>query len=1017
MIPHGRWLALLTILFIIFSPTADAQTGAQPPEPRFDFYARGPYRENVPRPETITRFEAGDFHTNYATMERVIERIAQAAPDRVRVTDIGETNEHRMMHLLAISSPENLRRLDGIKSNIARLSDPRGLAPDEARTLIASTPVVVWLSYTIHGNESASFEAMMQVVYQLAASNEPATLDILKDTVALVNVCSNPDGHERFVTWYNSFGIGNPDPAAAEHDEPWSVYGRVNHYRFDLNRDNIATSQVETRNMQRAYLEWNPQVFVDHHGQPSQFFFPPAALPINPNLPPEQTARWLTAFGRANAAQFDARGWDFYVRGVFDLFYPGYWDSWPSLNGATGMTYETDSGGWKGLRWKRDDETIVTMRSGIAKHFTASLTTLETAARNRDARLTDYYEFKRTAVEEGARDPIRRFVFSYAGDPGKAVEMAQILLRAGIEVKQSRGEFRSAKAHSYLEPNAAPTARTFPASTFVVDLAQPQKRLAKALLEPNTEQDAEFAREQLARYARNQRRGRSAPKEEYGFYDVTSWSLPLAFGVEAFWTEDAPDFPGSADRLVLPENATEKTGGAPTADSVAASNPLVVSPERIRAGAMEGRASTSYIIPYDRDGAASLVARLLREDFKLAVATKPLNAGGRDYPRGTVVARVSRNSEALHQRIDALAREAGVAVWSVNTGFAERGDTGVGSETVVSLRRPRIIVVGDEPVSQLSYGAIWWTFDRYGVDFTPMTIDALKRTRLDAYNVIILPDGSPGRYFAALGKSGVDILRGWSERGGTLVCIKGAAVFAALKDVNLTSARLVGSDDEDDEKSGQKSAGTPTKQSSDATATTTTTTAPAQTTSETSTTDGASAQQSPTTARRGQRQRSPAATGETAEDARERQASGQTEKMEGAPPDLPPIASPSARPGKVPEAVPGAIMRATIDRTTPLTYGYDTTTLPVLVDSAYFFRPSKEGTNAVIFSADEKPPLRLAGFIWPDTERLLRGTAYVMEEPTGRGHVVLYAEDPNFRAIWRSTTRLFFNSFLFQPTF
>nr|MBA3713102.1 hypothetical protein [Pyrinomonadaceae bacterium] len=119
----------------------------------------------------------------------------------------------------------------------------------------------------------------------------------------------------------------------------------------------------------------------------------------------------------------------------------------------------------------------------------------------------------------------------------------------------------------------------------------------------------------------------------------------------------------------------------------------------------------------------------------------------------------------------------------------------------------------------------------------------------------------------------------------------------------------------------------------------------------------------------------------------------------------------------VPEAVPGAIMRATIDRTTPLTYGYDTTTLPVLVDSAYFFRPSKEGTNAVIFSADEKPPLRLAGFIWPDTERLLRGTAYVMEEPTGRGHVVLYAEDPNFRAIWRSTTRLFFNSFLFQPTF
>jgi hypothetical protein len=137
--------------------------------------------------------------------------------------------------------------------------------------------------------------------------------------------------------------------------------------------------------------------------------------------------------------------------------------------------------------------------------------------------------------------------------------------------------------------------------------------------------------------------------------------------------------------------------------------------------------------------------------------------------------------------------------------------------------------------------------------------------------------------------------------------------------------------------------------------------------------------------------------------------------MEGAAPELPPIASPSARPGRVPEAVPGAIMRATLDRTSPLTYGYEEGTLPVLVDSAYFFRPSKEGTNAVIFSAEDKVSLHLAGFVWPTTERLLRGTAYVIDEPTGKGHVVLYAEDPNFRAIWRSTTRLFFNSFLFQP--
>ncbi len=290
--------------------------------------------------------------------------------------------------------------------------------------------------------------------------------------------------------------------------------------------------------MQRAFLEWNPQVAVDHHGQPSQFFFPPAALPVNPNLPPEQTERWLAAFGRANAAQFDQRNWDFYVRDIFDLFYPGYWDSWPALQGATGMTYETDAGGWKGLRWKRDDETIVTFRSGIAKHFVASLTTLATAAANREARLRDFYEFKRTAIEEGRTGRVRRFVILPGRDPGRAAELIENLLRAGVEVKRATAPFRSARAHDYSGKDAPAATRDFPAGAYVVDLAQPAKRIAKALLEVHTPQDDAFQREQLARFARNERRGRGGLKEEYGFYDITSWSLPLAFGVDAYWTED-----------------------------------------------------------------------------------------------------------------------------------------------------------------------------------------------------------------------------------------------------------------------------------------------------------------------------------------------------------------------------------------------------------------------------------------------------------------------------------------------
>jgi hypothetical protein len=424
-------------------------------------------------------------------------------------------------------------------------------------------------------------------------------------------------------------------------------------------------------------------------------------------------------------------------------------------------------------------------------------------------------------------------------------------------------------------------------------------------------------------------------------------------------------------------------------------------------GGVDGRASVAYLIPYERNGAASLAYRLMREGFKLAVAQRTLSAGGRTWTRGTLVVRVSRNPETLHERIAQLARETGVEVFAVNSGFAESGDTVVGSEAVVSLRRPKIIVVADEAVSQTGYGWMWWTFDRYGVDFTPMTISNLKRANLDEYNVIIMPDGSAGGYSGSLGKTGIDTLRAWVQRGGTLVCIKGAAVFAALKDVNLTSSRLVGSaddtqaatvakpasgdDEEDDEAGGRsKAQGSPTPQPS-----------PQET-----------AQEQKLAARKGRRQQTQDATEQ------QREVQDKTEKLEGAPPDLPPISSPSAHPERVPEAVPGAVFLATVDRSTPLTYGYEDARLPVLIDSAYFFRPTKEGTNAVVFTTEHDQPLRVAGFVWPgNTERLLRNTAYVIDEPTGRGHVVLFAEDPNYRGIWRATTRLFFNSFLFTSTF
>jgi len=950
-------LLLATFVCFTFVQFALAQT-----EEKFDFYMRGAYRAAVPRPQSILRFDVGDFHTTYAQMERVIEAIAKAAPDRVKVYDIGLTNEYRMQHIVAISSPENMARLDEIKANNARLVDSRATSASQANQIVQNNPVISWMAYTIHGNESASFETMMQVVYQLAASNEPQTLEILQNNVVLIITGENPDGHERFATWYNSVATGNADRNALEHREPWSIWGRYNHFRFDLNRDNIAATQIETKNLQKAFFEWNPQVAVDHHGQTSQFFFPPAALPINPNLPQPVTNKWNEIFGRANAQSFDRQRWDYYVRDIFDLFYPGYWDSYPSLNGAIGMTYETDGGGFKGLNWTRDDGTIVTFRSAIAKHYVASMTTLETAAKNRVSRLQDFYDFRRTAIDEARTERIKRIVIDPTGDWVKAADLIEILQRAKVEVRWSPN-FTMTNARSYADKNSAAANKTFSGGAYILDLAQPQKRLAKALLEPDTPQDAAFVRDQMARFRRNEMRGKLQVKEDYAFYDITAWNLPMAFGVDAYWSDNAAPIAGAnlIDENFTAQNRAQK--------------------------ARFTRAEIAYIIPYEQDAAAIAAIRLLKGNFRVSVATKSLNAGSANYPRGTFIVRVNRNQPTIHQTVENLSKELSLTIYGVNTGFQDIGDTGIGGENVVALQNPKIAVIADEAVSQTSYGSLWWTLDRYKIEFTPMTLNSIRNGgALKNYTVLIMPDGAAARYSSALGSGGVTTLKTWINNGGTLVTMRGSSVFAALKDVGLTSSKLVGSSDDDDkDKKPEENEVDKRKEAEQ------------------------KPSSSPTPAPNRNRQAEPEAT-PTPENL--------TDKQDWQSPVLPPIASPSANAGKVPEGIPGAIMRATVDRTTYLTYGVETENLPVLVASGYFFRPSKEGANALVFEREPKQPLTVSGFVWEgNTERLLKGTAYLIDEPTGSGHVILFAEEPFFRGIFRSTTRPFFNSILFNGSF
>ncbi len=765
-------LTLVSAIAIALAVTPWQGTEAQE---RFDFYGRGPYRSDVPSPATLLGYEAGARHTQYAEQQAVLDAMV-AASDRVRTEVIGVTEEGRTMRVLLISSARNLARLDEIRADMDRLADPRTTSPEQAQAIATRDPVVVMLSYSIHGNEPAGFEAAMWVAYQLLASEEPETLELLENTLVVLNPSANPDGHERFAVWYNSLAVGSDEPYSYEWNEPWGVWGRYGHYRFDMNRDFFALSQAPTRAIVGAILRWHPQVFVDLHSTTEQFFFPPPARPVNENIPAE-SARWMETFGRGNAMAFDRYGWQYYTRDIFDLFYAGYFDTGPSLHGATGMTYETDGG--KALKRRRDDGTVITLAEGIAHHYVASLATMETAATNREARLGDFYDFHRFAIAEARSATLKRVVILPDNDPTNAARLAALLLQQHVEVSRLDEPYTSSSAHSYLAgPDAPGERRSFPAGALVVDLAQPEGRMARALLEPRAEMDPEFAQQQLEKFRRNQRRGPNAMSERYEFYDLTAWSLPLTLGLEAYWTEDTRNVRSTP--LTLP----------PDGDPVRALAP---------AGGVSDRGLSAYVFPNDRQAAAELALALLREEFVLNVSTQPLRADGRSYPRGTFVIRTSRNPESLHDRLAALASEIGVPVTAVQSAFPDSGQVGVGSQSVDPVFQPRIAVASGPGISITSYGALWHFLEaELKQPFVPVPLDRISRMyTLSDYNVFIIPSGSSGAIRRELGQRGIDRLAAWVRDGGVLIAYDNAALFPGHEDVGLsTVTELRPKDDE-----------------------------------------------------------------------------------------------------------------------------------------------------------------------------------------------------------------------------
>src|SRR5687768_12458551 len=461
----------------------------------------------VQSPRDFLGYEMGEHFTDHASIVRYFDALAAAAPI-VRLRRYGDTNENRPLLQVLIARQDYLARLDEILARNRELANP-ATSEARAREIAATNPAVVYFSYGVHGNESSSSEAALWTAYHLA-SGDNAVRGVLDSVVVVIDPTVNPDGRDRYVNFYRiARGVKpNPNPEAREHFEPWPG-GRTNHYYFDLNRDWAWLTQKETRARLATWDYWTPQVHVDFHemSASSSYFFFPAAAPINPLYPPH-ILRWGKYFGDANAAAFDARGWAYFTGESYDLFYPGYGDSWPSLLGAIGMTYEQAGGGVAGLAYKRPDGQILTLHDRAEHHLTSGEATLRATAHRKSELLLDFARFYRT-IGDGMPDVL----LVPNNDPGRLESLVNLLRRSNIQVERATRAFRtSAQAHAGFAKR-----EQFPEGTFRVRARQPRGRLALTLLQPETVLEATFS------------------------YDVSAWSLPYAYGVETHRAERVPD--------------------------------------------------------------------------------------------------------------------------------------------------------------------------------------------------------------------------------------------------------------------------------------------------------------------------------------------------------------------------------------------------------------------------------------------------------------------------------------------
>ncbi len=731
-----KFLFLLFITSIIFS------------QQQFSFYQTNNYNNEIQKPKEFLGFAIGERPTRYFEMVPYLKYLAENSP-RVKVDWRGQTHEGRKLYYVIISSEKNINNLDQIKQNIQALSDPRKTNNAEAEKLIDSTPGVAMMMYSIHGNELSGADASIQLAYQLAAGNDERTLNLLENLITIIYPMENPDGRERFLsdveTWKGK--VPTDDVQSLPHRGTWPT-GRTNHYHFDLNRDWIILSQPETRSRVSLIMEWYPQFVVDAHemGSYSSFLMNPPREPINPFLN-KKIKKWWKVFASDQAKALDEFGWSYYTREWLEDWYPGYGSSYGSYFGAVSILYEQAR--TAGLNVKRPAGDTLTFKESVEHQFVSSLANLSTAAQNKSDLMKTFYEIRKSGLTPSHPLGIEAFVVNVDDNKTRADSLIKILQLQGIEVFEAAEDFEISKAKNYFDERAGN--KEFKKGSYIIPLAQPHQDLLKAIFDFDTRLKTSFLKIERESLLKD---------EGSEIYEVTAWSLPLSFAVDAYECYSVPNIEKQpVDFTMFPGKVENKPP------------------------------QYGYLIEYKDDKVVKFLNELLESDAKVRAAEKEFKVAEREYDKGTLLLRIEENPENIESVLDNLSQKYSVNVIGVNTALAQKG-TDLGGDYFGLLTKPKVGFLVGQNSSMYSFGELWYLLDnRIELKTSILYLDYLGYHDLRKYNVLVLPS-TWGNLKDAFNKSAASKLKTWIEEGGTLITIGSSAAVLADSSVGISNIKV-----------------------------------------------------------------------------------------------------------------------------------------------------------------------------------------------------------------------------------